>query len=250
MIRPTELISLFRKALDEQWGYIYGQSGQMWTEKKQSAATREQTVKYGAQWIGHRVTDCSGLFVWAFKQLGGTIYHGSNSMWNRYMSAKGFLVDGVRMDGKALKPGSAVFKVRGADFHHVGLYVGENTVIEAKGTASGVVTSPIRSWHAWGEMKDVEYSGKGDEGMKETEKRSTSLEAALGTRLLKRTKPYMRGDDVMALQSWLNELGFDCGKVDGIFGNKTKAAVISCQERMGLVTDGIAGPKTKHKMLL
>jgi hypothetical protein len=53
-----------------------------------------------------------------------------------------------------------------------------------------------------------------------------------------------RGDDVKTLQAQLNALGFDCGKVDGIFGSKTETATRAYQSARGLVVDGIAGPKT------
>jgi len=42
--------------------------------------------------------------------------------------------------------------------------------------------------------------------------------------------PLMRGDDVAQLQSRLTDMGFDCGRVDGIFGNKTETAVKEFQK--------------------
>ena len=39
----------------------------------------------------------------------------------------------------------------------------------------------------------------------------------LGDRVLSLASPLMRGDDVAALQSQLSEMGFNCGRVDGIF---------------------------------
>ena len=45
MIKVNELIALFQKALSEKWGYIWGAAGESWTQAKQNAATREQTVK-------------------------------------------------------------------------------------------------------------------------------------------------------------------------------------------------------------
>lgn len=62
MISTNDLISKFRYALENDWGYIWGQAGDVWTQAKQNAATREQTKKYGQQWVGHHVADCSGLF--------------------------------------------------------------------------------------------------------------------------------------------------------------------------------------------
>lgn len=162
-ISPQDLIDKFQYAIDNRWGYIYATAGVMWTAEKQAAATREQTIKCGKQWIGHMVADCSGLFSWAFKQLGGYMYHGSNTMWDRYCKSKGELRNGKREDGQGLKPGTAVFtynkekKNRG----HVGLYIGDGWVIEAEGTQHGVVKSRVTlaKWVEWGELKGVDYSG-------------------------------------------------------------------------------------------
>ena len=58
-----------------------------------------------------------------------------------------------------------------------------------------------------------------------------------------------RGDAVRKLQELLNALGYDCGSVDGIFGNKTKAAVLAFQKANGLGADGIVGPLTWGKLV-
>ena len=82
-ISSSELIAQFQTALRDGWGYIYGASVEVWTQAQQNAASREQTKKYGQKWVGHRVADCSGLFAWALRQLGGYCYHGSNTMFRR-----------------------------------------------------------------------------------------------------------------------------------------------------------------------
>ena len=56
--------------------------------------------------------------------------------------------------------------------------------------------------------------------------------------------PFMRGDDVAALQARLTEMGFHCGRVDGIFGAMTEAAVKEFQKSVGVVVDGKCGPAT------
>ena len=56
--------------------------------------------------------------------------------------------------------------------------------------------------------------------------------------------PMMHGDDVAALQSRLTEMGFDCGRVDGIFGERTEAAVKEFQKSVGAKVDGRCGPET------
>lgn len=65
-----------------------------------------------------------------------------------------------------------------------------------------------------------------------------------GDRLLYLRVPYMRGDDVLSLQRRLDELGFDPGPQDGIFGPMTEAAFIDLQRNAGLNVDGIVGEAT------
>ena len=141
----------------------YGTWGTIWTQAKQDAATREMTIKYGSRWIGRMVTDCSGLLRWALYQLGETIVHHARYQYTDYCNAKGKLVNGHREDGKPVLPGSAVFLQGGeAHIHHVGVYVGGDTVIEAKGTIYGVVTSHLNHWDHWGELKMVDYTDAAD----------------------------------------------------------------------------------------
>lgn len=150
--------------LNENWGYILGTWGSMWTAEKQAAATREQTVKYGSQWIGHMVTDCSGLVRWALYQLGEKdIPHHATYQYTDWCKPKGKLVDGRRTDGNPILPGTLVF-LQGSEekIHHVGVYVGDDICIEAKGTKSGVVTSQLDHWDHWGECKVVDYTNAGE----------------------------------------------------------------------------------------
>ena len=48
----------------------------------------------------------------------------------------------------------------------------------------------------------------------------------------------------MVLQDALNYLGYNTGNIDGIFGTKTKNAVIRFQRANKLSQDGIVGCKT------
>lgn len=67
----------------------------------------------------------------------------------------------------------------------------------------------------------------------------------LGDRTLYRVvgHPFV-GDDVLALQTWLLDRGFDVGRRDGIFGVRTEAALAEFQRNVGLAGDGVFGPRT------
>ena len=234
MVKAADLIALFRQALADNWGYIWGRYGQIWTAANQRAATRPQTVQWGAQWIGHHVADCSGLGYWAFHELGGYVFHGSNTIWRSYVTHRSDLKNGQRTDGKPMYPGDPVFlkKMQNGEInrHHIGYYVGGDTVIEAKGTQAGVVTSSLSRWHETARWYDVEYEN--------------------GVIFL--THPILRkgssGDAVVELQTLLNGYGYGL-TVDGKFGAKTEEAVKDFQKNNGLVADGIVGAATWDKLI-
>jgi len=71
----------------------------------------------------------------------------------------------------------------------------------------------------------------------------------LGDRVLSLVSPFMRGDDVASLQSQLSEMGFNCGRVDGIFGSETESAVKEFQKSVGVKVDGRCGPATIMSMM-
>lgn len=264
-ILPQQLIDKFQQALCEKWGYIWGAWGAEWTASRQkqkvnymisqygsdwktsSAAKSDNyyyAALYGEKWIGHRVADCSGLFRWALNEYGIAISHSSNRIWcNGYCSRKGELNGGKRMDGYELKPGTAVFvHPAGKNRTHIGLYVGGGTVIEASGTQAGVTTSEIthRKWVEWGELKAVDY---GEDSQDKTPETDPDKKVSYPT-----VKQGSKGDVVVMLQDLLSKNGSDL-KVDGIFGNGTRSAVMAFQRKYGLTVDGICGPKTWAKLV-
>ena len=110
-----------------------------------------------------RGIDCSGLFVKAFRDQGGSIYHGSNTIYRKYCSEKGKLTNASQ-----LKPGMAVFKWNAntpekfndglGDFQHIGLVTSVNPLrIVHASSAAGCVTTDTKlgKWAYWGWLKDV-----------------------------------------------------------------------------------------------
>jgi N-acetylmuramoyl-L-alanine amidase len=74
-----------------------------------------------------------------------------------------------------------------------------------------------------------------------------ALQAArlrLGDRLLAFAGKLLVGDDVAALQARLLELGYDVGRVDGVYGTQTETALRGFQRDFGLASDGVCGPST------
>lgn len=141
MIKASALINLFQRMLDEHWAYELG-------------AAREGCV------------DCSGAFVWAYKQLGATIEHGSNSIAH--------LRVGEYVPIEEAKPGYAVFKLRPwreddsgnrwldqqpGDCYHIGLMGRDGRVLNAQSTKTGFVASPAsQNWAFAAPLKAVSYS--------------------------------------------------------------------------------------------
>jgi N-acetylmuramoyl-L-alanine amidase len=67
----------------------------------------------------------------------------------------------------------------------------------------------------------------------------------LGDRLLTHVAGnLLAGDDVLALQQRLLDLGFKVGKLDGRFGHRTEQAVRDFQRNVGVPPDGTCGPAT------
>lgn len=254
MINSNALVEKFKQALDEHWGYIWGTAGILWTQAKQNQKVNYMVSKYGAdwkkdadakndnyyraalygaKWVGHMVADCSGMFVWAFKQYGMGMSHISSNIFKSYCSKKGKLNDTLK---KTLLAGTAVFTGQTAGNHpHVGLYVGGGKVIEASGTEAGVCTSNIteKKWTFYGELKDVSYDG--------------SIPVPIDDNKLPTLRKGSKGEYVTLLQTKLKNKGYDLGKwgVDGDFGSATEKAVKEFQKDNGLSpVDGIVGEKT------
>lgn len=77
----------------------------------------------------------------------------------------------------------------------------------------------------------------------------TDARWTLGDRALSYTlSAPMTGDDVMALQTRLSEMGYNTGRPDGIFGPLTDLSVRDFQRHRGLADDGVFGPQTYKEL--
>lgn len=260
MIRSVDLVEKFKYALDNRYGYCFGTAGILWTQarqdqkvaymvdqygadwKKNADAKNDNyyyTALYGSKWIGHYVLDCSGFFVWAYKQYGLPMSHISSNIYKSYCTSdKGKLTSELK---KTILPGTAVFTGQTAGNHpHVGLYAGNGKVIEAAGTQAGVCVSNItdNKWTFYGYLKDVSYS---------SENAPISPSVPSDDKILYPTlKRGNKGEKVAILQQLLIDRGYKLPRygADGDFGSETEAAVRQFQKDHGLKVDGIAGEKT------
>lgn len=67
-------------------------------------------------------------------------------------------------------------------------------------------------------------------------------------RTLQVQSPYLRGDDVSAVQSALGDRGFDPGPVDGVYGARSSAAVRRFQSAQDLRVTGVVGAEEYRRL--
>lgn len=174
MVHAEEFCAVLNKCLNDHWGSIENTDGQLWTEDKQ-AETEEGSPerKFGERWIGKHVADDVGLVRYALVTLGDVSVGKETEVkdiWEKLCGNKG------ELPYDELKPGSAVFKKKGEEFTHIGVYIGGGKVVEAKSVKMGVGMSAVTSgWDAWGELSAVNYSGKAVRKMVEEPKPDTRI---------------------------------------------------------------------------
>ena len=181
MIEAKYIIADFQRFINEKRGYIPGTSGETWTREKQDklAQTNETVKKYGSQWIGKKVDDCSGAFVDSYNLHNMSIYHGSNRIAREY-------VVGLVPVSQA-RPGYAIFKLKSPgqdgyqlpdeykkggshyngdlnDYYHIGLLDDDGkNVINAQSTSKGFTRTSLSLWNCAARLKAVSYDGNIDE---------------------------------------------------------------------------------------
>lgn len=181
-----------------------------------------------------RGVDCSGL---AIKKLleAGIIKSDmtANGLYEYIVGTDKKPPHGKRITLKDVRKGDYLFQGSDTNKHHVGYAVSDKYAIESKNHDEGVVKTAIadRGWT---------YAARPD--WYEEEK-------YVLTRTLYLTDPNMRGDDVKHVQLRLNELGYNCGEADGIFGKKTEIASKNFKHDAGLKSEtGTVGKKTAEAL--
>lgn len=102
---------------------------------KATGALKAALSKLGRPYVwgadGPSTFDCSGLTLWAYKQVGINLPHYTGSQWNA----------GTRVSRAELRPGDLVFFH--ADLHHMGMYIGDGKMVHAPQTGDVVKIVPM-----------------------------------------------------------------------------------------------------------
>lgn len=221
--------------------YWYGTYGQTATkalyEGKKKQYPQYYTAKDFEAQLGQRVHDCSGI-------MEGYLMSEDYDTPPKYNKAYDYSANGLRnackekgtIDTIPEQKGVLVFYVG-----HVGVYVGNGDVIEARGHAYGVVKTKLdsRPWKWWGRHPDILYLS--DETAEKTE-------ATVALPVLKNKS---KGNAVKSAQRLLRAEGYDVGEAstDGAFGRITEAAVKKYQQDRKLSVSGIIDEDTWNKLL-
>lgn len=216
-------------------GYLWGATGYTLTQTKLDQVIAKQgansaAAKYGKKWIGKQCYDCAQLVRWGLRAAGvaGVDISGASSQWKKGdWLAKGEL-DTMPMDAPCI-----IFREdkNSSPMGHVGIYLGDSTVVHAQQTKTGVVHTALSDgrWTHWAMPKIFENS----ESIPQTPANQEKTILRKGT----------KGNQVKEAQRLLNMHGALLEE-DGNFGSGTEAAVKDFQREQGLDVDGVIGPKT------
>lgn len=191
-----------------------------------TASYYNQAKKY----VGRVCCDCSSL---ANSWYCGTKY--------QYGTAQLFQKAKKRMSIKNWKKfplGTIVYKEG-----HVGVYIGNGKVIEAKGINYGTVKTNITdtNWQYGLLMPWIDYST----GIKKSTKAKKKNPYNKPTKTLKRGS---KGEGVKWVQFELNEAGYTKVTIDGKYGISTENAVKKFQRSCKMKQTGKVGSKTRKNL--
>lgn len=221
------LVEWCKFALEKKYGYVYGMFFDApVTRKSLDAKARQYGEKFTAdyykrseKWIGQYAGDCIGLckaYIW---EKNGKVRYNAKTDTSANGTFERAKIKGT-VDTIPETAGLLVWKT-GDRGGHIGVYIGNGDIIEARGVDYGVVQTKLkdRNFTHWLEYPFITY-------------------VKSAPRTLKVTSPQMYGNDVRQVQQIVG------AEVDGYYGPKTEALVKYWQEYNGLVADGIVGAKS------
>lgn len=198
----------------------------------------KQTTCDGCKYKDKPAYDCSGLTKEAGRLIGMALPHGASSLWKGdYWNEKGTI------DKMPRNKVCFVFnEMDSADpMGHVGIYLGDGTVVDARGHALGVMHGNLSSyaWDHYGILKNMSN---------EVINVPVTDETATGMPTLRKGS---KGPYVVTAQNLLIDKGIPLPRygVDGDYGAETEAAVKQFQGLNGLKIDGVVGTQTWTALL-
>lgn len=218
MAKVSEFIAYLNGCVERHDIYVYGAQGQtvldilpnipLMAQDSTKAACALQYIasgiKAGYDMMTARAFDCSGLAVYWLMLKG--ILKADTTAAGLYDKC----TEHPKMS--EVRPGDFVFEY---NLGHVGYYIGDGKVVEARGHKYGVVITRLsaRNWTKvgrpdWWEAEPVAISRK--------------LQ-------YKTSSATMTGEDVKAVQEALKKLGYSVGEIDGRYGPRTANAVTDFQ---------------------
>lgn len=239
-------------------GYWYGCFGQLSSERlykdKKAQYPDYYTFSYAsyAKDFGTRVCDCAGLIKWFLwsDSMGNKAPtykasedKGATGLYN-CCSEKGFIGDKPELAGILLFKGTAQTKT------HVGVYIGNGDIIEARGHNYGVIKSKIdNSWKYWGKCGYITY----DASVTPSVPPQSSSDRLINVETYQVRRGSV-GVTVKTLQTLLSARGYSDEDgwdliLDGEFGPRTDFAVRLFQRDHALEVDGIVGKNTWRALL-
>lgn len=247
--------------------YWYGAFGQIASRSLYEQKKKQYPSYYKWEYAAEteKVHDCVGLikgYLWCDSPEDNTpVYNAAQDLSANMMRAA-CMTKGVMATMPDVS-GVLVFMNR-----HVGVYIGNGEVIEARGHAYGVVKTTLdaRAWTSWGYCPYVIYEA--DEVNKEAytqEQFVRDVQAAIGAKVDGKAGPETIGKTVTVsryknrthavvkpIQKWLYTLGYpEVGDADGKAGPKFEQAVKHYQKDHGRNVDGeiTSGQITWRKLL-
>lgn len=195
-------------------------------------------------YVGRVCTDCSGLISWYTGRI-----LGSSQMYST--ASKRIPISQINS-----APVGAVLWKSG----HVGVYLGNGKVAEAKGINYGTVISNVSStrWQYALLFSYIDYSGVtvSTQSVQPTSTPKTTSIVINGknpyTQPAVTLRKGSKGDGVKWIQWELVEAGYDLSKsggIDGDFGSGTVNFVKQFQRSSKIEDDGIVGPATRAALI-
>lgn len=183
--------------------YVYGATGQKCTaayrrarmeqypgsaeaiKKNCQVLSGKSTTCYGCKYNGKKAYDCAQLTRYAAKAIGTEIPSGATSQWNKVDWAQKGAFDSLPLHQVCF-----LYLERDGKMGHTGVYLGDGTVIDARGHSAGVVHRKLDdvNWTHWALLKAQEIE---EEPVQETVKEESEMVnyKVTGTRLALREKP-------------------------------------------------------------